>query len=232
MQTYNDPKSFRNHVLAATMRNPELTKYVSKVVEYQGSGWSLTPVTKCYGLTYAGINRIVQSKKIEAIVCDTVEKIKENLEKQKDGVLRMITDSALIEELFSDEESSSALQQHAVALISEKKGERMNLYVMDSEGNNYSISDQKISKMREKLQVHAYISRVDRQRKEKVCYTYAIQDCKRIGQQPNLLAQIRESSIQKDSYFECHSLPRELDIGNSIACKKAVRYQQKIINNK
>lgn len=234
MQPYNNPKSYRNYVLAATMRNPELKKYLAKVVEYKGNGWALTPVTKCYGLTYAGIDRIVQTKKIDAVVCDTLENLTENLAKQEDGILKIITDSALIQELFSNEEKAEAtlLHQHAVALISERKEKKINIFVMDSEGNSYSISDQKIRKLGENLQVLAYISRMDRQGKEKVCYTYAIQDCKRIGKFPNLLADIRKSAIRKDSHFEFVTLSKELAIGNQTACQKAVRYQQKIITNK
>jgi hypothetical protein len=179
----------------------DIGDYIGPAVTTTGSGWSTSRV-EGIGLTFKGIERVSKELEIEAVVIETRELLQEAIAQYSEGEpASFITDSSCISSLLTTAAHSEGSEiytprgLHAVALFVDRIGDRLRLYIMDSEGSTYK-DDSSHQFPDDKVEV--YVSRQKRQSKgDLTCYAFALRDCKTLQETPGLLDELRDKASSR-----------------------------------
>lgn len=215
-------------------RFPSLDDHINTHTMLTGHGWGMC-CDSTYGITFEGIRRVLEIKKIQARVLTTLEELSDVfLHLQDNQILSCVADSGVL--VHSDGKSST----HAVSMFLLKEKNIIRVAVLDSEGEfAYSSSLKKIKKlMSEGLILGLACSTVVRQKSgEATCYGFAISDCIAVQNDPNLLRKMLGSSdkvkgdFEGDHQAEIRQLPSELLTltKGTTARQRALEYQALLV---
>lgn len=163
--------------------NPDLGELIGQCKCHVGNGWN-TKMVYSYGLTHAGIQKVLQIKKIDAVVASTSKNLRNFFSKLGVGETRAcVTDSSLLH-------GEDDLSHHAVAVLAERSFGKMRVVILDSDAGSYSESQ--LRKMMPCLISFELLqSGVKRQPNGSMsCYAFAISDCAALQTHPNLIQEI------------------------------------------
>ncbi len=195
---------------------PKLKDHIGEIVMMKGSGWAQS-VYKTYALTFTGINELLRLNKINAVVANSVEKLKEAFADIKDrGAI--IIDSGFLS-------NEQMIKNHAISLFLDKTKDKVILCINDSFGDKYGREFIKETYF-DNEDISVIQSNVKRQeRSEVTCYAFAIVDCIAFQDDSNLLERMKVLSPNK--------LPESLMSISTVAKarEKALEFQSLLIEN-
>lgn len=219
---------YRAGIKALSHFYPDLSNYISSTVNgWSGSGWSLEPCYS-YGITFKGIKFIVQEMKINAIVAESLEELKDALSKIPLG-----KSSAIItaKHLLSGSDSNNMI--HAVSLFVRHTEEGIELFDNDSLGNpdhEYAGLDSILEGKTKRI----YASTQKRQENSyPTCQSFAINDCIIYQNNTNILQDVsKKYKEDKGKIIHINKMPAPIStFDNEASARFALECQHLIIQH-
>ncbi|MDE3046384.1 MAG: hypothetical protein KGJ02_07055 [Verrucomicrobiota bacterium] len=186
------------------VRNSDYYYFISQLIEYNftlgefisptrvgggigGFGSSSKIVDLTYGLTYDAIRKVLEIKKINAVVVFTLKQLGNLLKTLRENETRAcVTDAGL---LMKDE-----LSYHAIALFIQRKERTIRVIALDCDGRNPTLSPTYFDEVKKRIPSHLayelFSSKVFRQPSLPACYAFAINDCAALQKNPQLMEEI------------------------------------------
>lgn len=200
-----------------------------------GNGWGCTFKVEYgeiegYSLTTNGVRKYLEVNQIRAAVCNTNESLNAVLRKLNcdESIALAIPTSALeLTDLLYKSD-----QVHIISLFAERRADRLQLFINDSNGTPYSY-DELRSSFKVDCKIQLFVSTLRRQHRGYVCQTFAIRDCKQFNKNPNLPNELLNmngyTNNEKAGCFYMDELPECLLVSGEKIELKAQKYLDSFI---